>query len=652
MFYDEFETDDVYIDIPDGTESVVSDILSDISEDELENLCDQLLTATDTIQGPEEPVHFETIEESGRPNNSPIIIELGQTTNNDLLENHSESSEINRPSTSGATCKESVTRRKCSKQNKTKCVNVVGLGDKDRPTNTNIHKQKTTKPTKPKWDFGKDNFIPPDCTWGETYIPPDNTMTPLEYFRTVFDLSIFELIAEQSNLYALQKDGKILNMTKDEAEQLVGIWLHMGIVDMPGTFSMYWSAECRYPPVADVMSRNRYRQLMRYFHLNDNTKMLSRTDPNYDKLFKVRPLLNRLLEYMKSLPIEEYHSVDEQIIPFKGRNHLKQYVKNKPHKWGYKVFTRAGASGIMYDFRIYQGKGTCNDSELGVSANIVLELCKTLPEGKNFKVFFDNWFSSLPLAVALLERKILCLGTVRKDRMGNCELASEDELRKEGRGSKDWRVEKTKNVALVRWMDRKSINFVSTYACVEPEGTCKRWSASDKKKINIAQPHIVGEYNKFMGGVDKADMLLELYRIDIRSRRWYMRIVFWAIGVAVVNSWLLYRQTEEFYKRKVEYRLLQFQSVIATGLTKAGHKEKKKRGRPSLEDNVPKKKKIVPKPTADVRYDEVGHLPLYSEKQGRCKNCPKGFAHIMCKKCNVNLCITKNKNCFEQFHSK
>jgi len=44
--------------------------------------------------------------------------------------------------------------------------------------------------------------------------------------------------------------------------------------------------------------------------------------------------------------------VDEQIIPYKGHHLLKQCIKNKPHKWGYKVFTRAGELGIVYSFKL------------------------------------------------------------------------------------------------------------------------------------------------------------------------------------------------------------------------------------------------------------------------------------------------------------
>jgi hypothetical protein len=40
-----------------------------------------------------------------------------------------------------------------------------------------------------------------------------------------------------------------------------------------------------------------------------------------------------------------------------------------------------------------------------------------------------------------------------------------------------------------------------------------------------------------MGGIDLMDMLVELYRIDLKAKRYYLRIIFHLIDIAVVNSW-------------------------------------------------------------------------------------------------------------------
>ena len=60
----------------------------------------------------------------------------------------------------------------------------------------------------------------------------------------------------------------------------------------------------------------------------------------------------------QEVEVEEYSSVDEPIIPIKGQSSLKQYVTNKPHKWGIKLSACTGSSGIVYDFEMYVGKGT------------------------------------------------------------------------------------------------------------------------------------------------------------------------------------------------------------------------------------------------------------------------------------------------------
>ena len=108
----------------------------------------------------------------------------------------------------------------------------------------------------------------------------------------------------------------------------------------------------------------------------------------------------------------EYNSVDELIIPFKGRSSLKQYVRNKPHKWGIKVFARAGSSGIVYDFEEYVGKGTVkNVSPLGISGDIVLRLVDGLPKGQNYSVYGQ---------LVLIFQPRVCPQRITNFGIGNC----------------------------------------------------------------------------------------------------------------------------------------------------------------------------------------------------------------------------------------
>ena len=95
---------------------------------------------------------------------------------------------------------------------------------------------------------------------------------------------------------------------------------------------MYWSLD------PDVMGKSRYQKINQYFHIKDNSEVLPKTDPNYDPLFKVRPLL----DLIKAKSHTHYNpgceiSIDEAMIKFNGRLSFKQYIKGKPNPWGIKV---------------------------------------------------------------------------------------------------------------------------------------------------------------------------------------------------------------------------------------------------------------------------------------------------------------------------
>ena len=61
-------------------------------------------------------------------------------------------------------------------------------------------------------------------------------------------------------------------------------------------------------------------------------------------------------------------------------NHI---IQKKPHKWDFKMFTRAGRSGIVYYLTMYIGEGTCLNYGLGISSDIVIHLVNGLPEHEN-----------------------------------------------------------------------------------------------------------------------------------------------------------------------------------------------------------------------------------------------------------------------------
>ena len=138
--------------------------------------------------------------------------------------------------------------------------------------------------------------------------------------------------------------------------------------------------------------------------------------------------------------------------------------------------------------------------------------------------------------------KIWSVATIRQNRMSGCMLNNEKALKKEGRGSFDYRCDALSGTPIVKWHDNKFVHLISSYCGTERLRTCKRWSREEKMHTHVPIPRIVKEYNLHMGGVDLANMLIELYRIDAKSKKWYSKIAHFCFDVAVVNSWLLYRR--------------------------------------------------------------------------------------------------------------
>ena len=87
-------------------------------------------------------------------------------------------------------------------------------------------------------------------------------------------------------------------------------------------------------------------------------------------------------------------TIDEAMIPFKGRLGFKQYMKDKPIKWGIKVFTLSDATnGYIYRLQAYTGKNLNPGSpDVGLSSRVCIELMSRLPEG--LKLFIDNYYTS------------------------------------------------------------------------------------------------------------------------------------------------------------------------------------------------------------------------------------------------------------------
>ncbi|XP_036412767.1 piggyBac transposable element-derived protein 3-like [Colossoma macropomum] len=525
------------------------------------------------------------------------------------------------------------------------------LDDVQQP-NMNPSQQNTTIQGKKEFSWRKKPFETPECTFkGQSVTPPENLHTPLEYFRKFITQEMLQLLMEQTNLYSVQKSEshRNVNTTVKELEILIGLYLRMGLCQLPGNRA-YWENDTRCPMVADNMSRNRFQTLLSCLHFTDNTDLSNRQEE--DKCWKIRPWLNMFRRQCLDITPEEHNSIDEQMVPFRGTySPIRQYVKGKPHPWGLKIWGRCSSSGILCDFVVYQG-GTGKKTLLGMGGDVVVKLCETLPSNQNYKVFADNFFSSAPLVLKLLQREIYFVGTLRSNRLAGCQLEDEKDLAKRGRGSFDVRVEKEESIAIVKWYDNRSVTLISSYCAIEPQDKVRRWSKSGKAFVEVNRPHIVNEYNTFMGGIDLLDACVARYKYHMRSRRWYLYLFWQTIMLGLVNAWLIYRRDCRLLGIQKPLKQRSFQAEVATSLILV----QSQRGRPSRNATPPPPPPPPPKRVRvgvpdDVRIDQVAHWPVKCDKRGRCKVCKVNATTTLCEKCDVRLCFTEERNCFKRYHS-
>lgn len=401
-------------------------------------------------------------------------------------------------------------------------------------------------------------------TFSDEFTPPLTIPSPLSYFRKFVSPAMIASLAAETNLYSVQTTGTSLNVTESEVEQYIGMYLLMGLVQMPSVRS-YWENGTRFSAVADVMPRNRFEKIMRLLHFTNNSQATDETKG--DKAWKIRSWLSALQENLLSIEPEEHNSVDEIMVSFTGRCPIKQYMPAKPNPWGIKLWGRAVSSGFLYQFDVYQGQAK-RQYQFGLGGDVAMRMCEHLPRQKGYKVAADNFFASIPLAAELYKMGLGFVGTLRNNRLKDCRLKSESDLKRQGRGAFDYAVDNTRSVAVIRWFDNRTVTLVSNYASTEPVCTVRRWDKKEKKFTQVEQPGVVATYNSFMGGVDLLNYLTALYKFPIKSRRWYIYLFYHTLMVATVNAWLLYRRhCAQLDERHINLR--RFQADVAECLSAA-----------------------------------------------------------------------------------
>ncbi|XP_037037947.1 piggyBac transposable element-derived protein 2-like [Bradysia coprophila] len=557
--------------------------------------------------------------------------------------------------------KENTPKKKSVKTKRTKKVSSKNLKCKTKKKNKE----------KPFWYSGYAKSFPVNEKefLGDVTLPDDimSLETPYEFFKYFFNEDVSNLIITESNRYCSQNwPEKRLQLSKTELDQFIGICSLMSVIQMSNT-RRYWAPITGNALIKETMPVNKFEQIKQQLHFNDNENMVPKGDVNHDRIYKIRPLVNALIKRFQTVPLEKNLSVDEQLCSTKCKSIIKQYLPNKPHKWGFKLHVLAGShSGFCYTFEIFTGCENdarfrlANEMDLGSSANIVIRLLRIVPDFQHYIVCFDNYFSTLPLIGQLSKRGIHAVGTMRRKRLHNAKLPEDKVIMSLGRGSSFemvTEIDKTEMVC-VTWRDTKVVNLISNFVGANPLQSVDRFDKKLSKKITVDCPSIVKQYNSYMGGVDYLDSMIGRNKIKMRSKKWYMRIYYHLLDLTTTNAWILYKRVN-FHRgthRKHLLSLADFRLKLGVTLCRVNHVARKI-GRPptELERQISLKRKhhsCSPIPPKETRMDKTDHWPMWFDNRVQCKKpkC-KGLTSVRCSKCHLALCCNKQRNCFHEFHN-
>ena len=129
-------------------------------------------------------------------------------------------------------------------------------------------------------------------------------------------------------------------------------------------------------------------------------------DPN-NKVYKIRPLIdhlnNKFFNFIE--PLGSKFSLDEAMEPYYWHHSMKQFIREKPIRFGFKFWCLTTPEGYIIKFQTYTGVGDKIPGKT-VGSSVTEKLCLgCIPEGSF--IYMDNYFTSLSLMNTLAANIVL-----------------------------------------------------------------------------------------------------------------------------------------------------------------------------------------------------------------------------------------------------
>ena len=563
---------------------------------------------------------------------------------------------------------------------------------------------------KEKADIAHDDFCP--LREPGVYLPNNMDISALSLFELFFDETVLKRLLDSTLDYAELKQAEKCKryrlfmkqkLTVTELKAYLGALLLLGIHSVRNHRKAWSTAKAQVLiRLRDLLTCQRFELIGTFLHVVTKQE---EEEVKQNRLRKLLPLIN----YIKSKCFEFYQpvkelSVDERMVKSKARSHLIQYMRNKPVKWGFKVWVIADPSGYTLDFDIYTGKGSNGKSDHGVAYGVVMKLMAPF-FFQGYHLYIDNFYTSRRLLDDLYHYGVYTTGTFRIDRRG---VPSDVKTLKEilngrnitrGTGyyyrpaiqDSETQDQSTQSVASADqdqdppsescatveppsyylrlakdeevivevsddhnpspvvytvWRDTRAVCVMSSAFPGHSENTVSKKKTNPKTGAmdicDIAIPIVVQKYNKYMGGVDKSDQYLSYHNVLRKTVRYWKTLFYHMVDIAAVNAFIIYNYTASLRGIKTITEN-DFRDQLVLQMINVYGK--------NCREKVP----LGRHPQSEERIKH-GSFVFPIEQRARCQYCylrgEVNWTQRKCKDCNFQpaLCQVQGRDCHLNWH--
>lgn len=465
-----------------------------------------------------------------------------------------------------------------------------------------------------------------------------NKPDPVEVWNLLFDQNMLQMVVQNTNQKLSTVKANLGHGTEKSnyrATDVAEVNAYMGLLLLSSILksshedmrSLFSKGITNRPIFTATMSAKRFEILTACLRFDDaNTRAARKA---VDKAAPVSELFSTFISNsQKSYVLSEYITIDEMLIPFRGRCQFKMFMPKKPKKYGIKVMCLCDAkTSYLFNAYIYTGAGSDGvglaekeKNFLNKPTQSLVRLCEPV-KNTNRNVTSDNWFSSIEAVEELSKRGLTYVGTLKKDKLIIPSEFLPNTKRTVGSSDHAFNGQNT----LVSFVPKKNRAVV----------LISNMHHSAHINEESGKPEIIMFYNETKCGVDLMDMRCAVYSSGRRTRRWPLAVFYRLVNVCSVNTFIMYL----CYKDSPVISRYDFLKRLSLELMKP-HLQKR-----LTIQNLPRQTKEVIKMALKQEDEEVQPDGIPSDKLPKRKTCSKcpyvkeRKTQYKCIKCSLPICL-------------